>query len=318
MRTYRLEKAEPRIRELADGLEFPEGPVAMPDGSVVLVEIANGWLTRVTADGTRRQLVHLGAGPNGAAIGPGGKLFICNNGGFQWHRSAEHGLRPIGQANDYSGGRIEAVDLASGQVECLYTQSGSGPLKGPNDLVFDRHGGFWFTDHGKVRPREVDRGGVCYALADGSAIREAVFPLWSPNGIGLSPDEKTLYVAETFTGRLWAFDIGEPGHILARPWPDSPNGGRLACRLPGMQNIDSLAADAEGNICLATLGEGGITVVSPAGQVLHRVELPDPMTTNICFGGKDLKTAFVTLSSTGRLVALDWPCPGLPLNFLNR
>jgi gluconolactonase len=305
------------IRELASGLRFPEGPIAMTDGSILLVEIEGQALTRVTTEGRVERIAALAGGPNGAAIGPDGKVYICNNGGFNWHRSEAYGIRPIGQADGYTGGWIETVDLANGAVERLYEASDVGPLRGPNDLVFDRAGGFWFTDHGKTRPREVDRGSVCYAKADGSEIREVIFPLWSPNGIGLSADERTLYVAETFTGRVWAFDLSAPGELAKRPWPDSPNGGRLLIGLPGYQNLDSLAIDGEGYVCVATLANGGITVISPDGRAASHVPLPDPMTTNLCFGGPELRTAYVTLSSTGKLVALPWPRPGLPLNYLN-
>ncbi|MDM0047882.1 SMP-30/gluconolactonase/LRE family protein [Variovorax sp. J22R115] len=305
------------IRELAAGLRFPEGPIAMPDGSVLLVEIEGKTFTRVGADGRVERIAKLAGGPNGAAIGPDGKVYICNNGGFKWHDSAEHGIRPIGQAEDYAGGWIETVDLRNGRVERLYERSDAAPLHGPNDLVFDRHGGFWFTDHGKTRPRDVDRGSVCYARADGSQIRELIFPLWSPNGIGLSADERTLYVAETFTGRVWAFDLSAPGEIAKEPWPQSPNGGRLVVGLPGYQNLDSLAIDSEGNVCVATLANGGITVIAPDGSKVSHVPTPDAMTTNICFGGAALRTAYITLSSTGKLVAMDWPRPGLPLNYLN-
>ncbi len=305
------------IREVATGLRFPEGPIAMPDGSVLLVEIEGKTLTRVSSDGHVKRIAQLEGGPNGAAIGPNGKVFICNNGGFKWHDSAEHGIRPIGQADDYVGGWIETVNLRSGQVERLYERSDAGPLRGPNDLVFDRHGGFWFTDHGKTRPRDVDRGSVCYAKADGSQIQELIFPLWSPNGIGLSADERTLYVAETFTGRVWAFDLSGPGEIAKKQWPLSPNGGRLLVGLPGYQNLDSLAIDSAGNVCVATLANGGITVVAPDGSSADHVPLPDAMTTNICFGGPSLRTAYITLSSTGKLIAMEWPRSGLPLNFLN-
>ncbi|MCD2512522.1 SMP-30/gluconolactonase/LRE family protein [Comamonas endophytica] len=306
-----------RIQEIAAGLRFPEGPIAMPDGSLLLVEIEGRTLTRVGTDGRVERIVQLQGGPNGAALGPDGKVYICNNGGFKWHDSAEHGIRPIGQADDYTGGWIETVDLASGRVERLYERSESGPLRGPNDLVFDRQGGFWFTDHGKTRARDVDRGSVYYARADGSSIREIIFPLWSPNGIGLSADERTLYVAETFTGRIWAFELSAPGEIKPQPWPHSPQGGRLVAGLPGYQNLDSLALDSAGNICVATLSNGGITVVSPCGAHIEHIPMPDAMTTNLCFGGPSLQTAFITLSSTGRLVAMEWERPGLGLNFLN-
>ena len=307
----------PNLTEIASGLRFPEGPIAMPDGSVLLVEIARGTLTRVAPDGTVSYVAHPGGGPNGAAIGPDGRVFICNNGGFRWTPDGDpSGLRPIGQGEDYSGGRIEVVDLATGAVEVLYHACDGRPLKGPNDLVFDGYGGFYFTDLGKVREREQDRGAVYYARADGSAIREVVFPIFTPNGCGLSPDGGTLYVAETETARLWAFELAGPGEIRREPFP-SPHGGRLLLGLGGFNRFDSLAVDAAGNVCVATLVNGGITVVSPAGSSVRRIAMPERWVTNICFGGPDLRTAFVTLSSTGRLVAMPWDGPGLPLHHLN-
>lgn len=305
-------------REIANGLRFPEGPIAMPDGSVLVVEIAAGYLTRITSDGRKEVVARPGGGPNGAAIGPGGKCYLCNNGGNRW-LDREGKLYP-GLADDdtYSGGRIERVDLATGAVEILYTECDGEPLRGPNDLVFDSAGGFWFTDHGKTHRRTRDRGAVYYARADGSAIKQAIFPLEAPNGIGLSPAEDRLYVAETETGRLWTFEIEAPGTIRrnrgALPWLR----GMLVAGLPGYRLFDSLGVEQGGNICVATIGDGGITIVSPDGKRIEHVAMPDPLTTNICFGGADLRTAYVTLSSSGRLVAVDWPRPGLPLNFLNR
>lgn len=307
----------PTLTEVASGLRFPEGPVAMPDGSILLVEIARGTLTRVGRDGVVSYVAQLGGGPNGAAIGPDGRVFVCNNGGFRWTPDDDpSGLRPIGQAEDYSGGRIEAVDLATGAVEVLYRECDGRPLKGPNDLVFDGRGGFYFTDLGKVREREQDRGAVYYARADGSAIREVVFPIFTPNGCGLSPDGGTLYVSETETARLWAFALIGPGEIAREPFP-SPHGGRLLLGLGGYCRFDSLAVDAAGNVCVATLVEGGITVVSPDGSSVRRIAMPERWATNICFGGSDLRTAFVTLSSTGRLVSMPWDEAGLPLHHLN-
>jgi gluconolactonase len=309
-------EAQPKVKEIATGLRFPEGPVALPNGDVLFVEIARGTLDRVDATGRVSVVAHLGAGPNGAAIGPDGLCYICQNGGFRWIED-EHGLRPSGQSADYRGGSIQRVDLASGAYETLYTATDAHPLRGPNDIVFDRQGGFWFTDNGKGRDRELDRGGVYYAKTDGSLIREAIYPMLTPNGLGLSPNEDVLYVAETFTGRVWQFPIAEPGVIRKEPWP-SPNGGTLLAGLDGFQLLDSLAIDGAGNVCVATLYRGGITVISPSGEVIRHVPLPDPFTTNICFGGADLKTAYATLSHSGKLVSFPWPIPGLPLNFLNK
>ncbi len=306
----------PAIREIASGLRFPEGPVAMPDGSILLVEIAAGCLTRVRSDGRKEVVAATGGGPNGAAIGPDGKCYICNNGGFAWHDDPVHGLRPVGQAEDYSGGRIERVDLATGKVERLYDRSENGPLRGPNDIVFDRHGGFWFTDLGKARRRDLDWGGVYYAKADGSLIREVIYPVMTANGIALSPAGDRLYVAETVTARVWAYDIVAPGEIARRPWP-SPHGGELLYGAGGYQRFDSMAVDSAGNVCVATLQNGGITVIPPEGGRAEHLPMPDLYTTNICFGGPGLRTAFITLSGAGKLVAVDWPRPGLKLAWLN-
>ncbi len=85
--------------------------------------------------------------------------------------------------------------------------------------------------------------------------------------------------------------------------------------LGGFQRFDSLALDAAGNVCVATLLSGCISVIAPDGRLLRQVPTGDPMTTNICFGGPDLRTAYVTLSGKGQLIAFDWPEPGLRLNY---
>jgi len=306
-----------KIREIATGLQFPEGPIAMDDGSVLLVEIARGTLSRVLADGRVQVVAELGGGPNGAAIGPDGAVYVCNNGGFRWGSEIDGTFRPIGQAENYSGGRIERVDLATGRFERLCdTVEGLG-LRGPNDIVFDAHGGFYFTDLGKVRDTELDRGGVFYGRPDGRSVHAIARPVMTPNGIALSPDGNVLYYAETEGARVWAFDITAPGQVRKDTWP-SPHGGRMLCASPGnhWQRFDSMAIDALGNICVATLMHGGVSIVSPDGSMASHVPLPDRFTTNLCFGGKDRRTAFVTLSGSGRLIAIDdWPVPGLALNF---
>jgi gluconolactonase len=302
------------MREIASGLGFPEGPIAMLDGSVLLVEIQRGTLTRVQPDGTTEIVAELGGGPNGAAIGPDGKVYVCNNGGFEWHEVLGLTL-PGNQAADYAGGKIQRVDLASGAVEDLYVEVDGHALRGPNDLVFDRDGGFWFTDHGKGGARDRDRGGLYYATADGRSIREVVYPLDSPNGVGLSPDGSRVYVAETYTGRVWAWDVTGPGQVADGPALGMPPGATLLIGLPGYQLFDSLAVDGAGNVCVATLATGAISVVAPDGTLVEQVPTEDPLTTNVCFGGDDLTTAYVTLSGTGRLAALEWRRPGLALAY---
>jgi gluconolactonase len=305
------------ITEIAAGLRFPEGPVVMPDGSVVFVEIERKVISRVGPDGRKSVIATPGGGPNGLAYAGDGTFYLANNGGFAFIEEDE-GLRVSGEPADYSGGRIERFDLRDGSITEIGRISDSGfALRGPNDLVIDRSGGIWFTDFGKRRKRDLDYGGVYWLSPDGSTIREIAHPVLTPNGIGLSPDEKTLYVAQTEGAKLWAFDIVGPGDIRKHGFP-SPHGGRLLYSGSAYQRYDSLAVEANGNICVATLIEGGISVISPEGEHVAFVPMPDNYTTNIAFGGENLQTAYITLSQSGRLVSMPWPRPGLPLNFLNR
>jgi gluconolactonase len=297
---------------VTDGLQFPEGPIAMADGSVLLVEIRRQTLTRVLPNGRQEVVAELGGGPNGAAIGPDGAVYVVNNGGFQWVTTPSGAVTTHGHAPEhYTSGSVQRVDLKSGAVRTLYTECDGRALRGPNDLVFDREGGMWFSDPGKVGDEWMHHGHLLYARPDGSMIRRVREPMVTPNGIGLSPDQRTLYVAETLTSRLWSFQITAPG-VIAEPsggWNDNVWGP-----LPGRQMLDSLAVEAGGNVCVGTLINGGIAVFEPGGRVEH-LALPDPMVTNICFGGADLRDAWITGSATGTLFKCRWPRPGLGLNF---
>jgi len=299
--------------EITNELKFPEGPIAMPDGSVILVEIARGTLSRVLTSGKIEVIADLGGGPNGAAMGPDGWIYVCNNGGFEWTESEAAGLRPTHVAKDYTSGRIERVNPDTGEFQVLYTECDGNKLNGPNDIVFDKDGNFYFTDLGKTRDRDMDRGFVYFAKPDGSLIKQIVDGVITANGTSLSPDEKTLYFAETTPGRLWAVDIESPG-VVKKP-PGMP--GRLVHGAPGYQLFDSMAVDVEGRVCVATIVNGGITSASADGSIVEHFPTDDYLTTNICFGGAGLETAYITLSSSGRLVTTKWPRPGHPLNFLN-
>ena len=294
---------------VATGLEFPEGPVCMADGSVILVEIKRGTISRIDPDnGSVEVVAQPGGGPNGAALGPDGALYVCNNGGFTWGEA--RGLTIPGLVpDDYSSGRIERIDINTGQVEVLYAEVDGEPLKGPNDIMFDSSGGFWFTDHGKTRARTRDRGGLYYGRPDGSLIEEVSFPLDGPNGVGLSPEEDRVYVAETHQGSILYWELSGPGELAGSAH------GRFLARPAGRKLFDSLAMDVDGNVSVATIQTGGISTFTPEGEELEFFAVDDPLCTNICFGGPDMQTAFITLSGTGQLIRTEWPRPGLALPF---
>jgi gluconolactonase len=276
---------------IAEGLAFPEGPVVMADGSVIVVETFGGRITRCW-NGRKALICEVGDGPNGAAIGPDGALYVCNNGG----------IGPEYFARMDRVGRIERVELGTGRHERLYVACEGRPLSAPNDLMFDADGNLWFTDFGRLETDGKRFGGLYCARADGSAIIRVVDKAHSYNGVGISPDMHTVYVADTVQARIYAVD--------RRLEPQRP---RLVATVPGMVSLDSLAMTAAGNLCVATIGErGAISTVTPHGQV-SVVPTDDPVTTNIAFGGSDMRDAFITLSIKGMLVRIRWDEPGMRL-----
>jgi gluconolactonase len=299
-------------RESASGLAFPEGPVAMEDGSVLVAEVAAGRITCVKSDGRKLTVAATGGGPNGLAIGPDGAVYVCNNGGsFEFHK--RDGLLIPGHAPEtHSGGRIERVDLSGGRVEPLYEECDGRRLVAPNDLVFDSCGGFWFTDYGVVTAEGRSHGALYYAKSDGSEITRVLRELISPNGVGLSPDHNTVYFAETFTARLWSLPLAGPGR---RSKVQGATPAVFVGGYPGFAYFDSLGVQADGGVCVAAPLVGEITIFWPGTMKIRRTPVSDPLVTNICWGGKSMTTAYVTASGTGKLLAMEWPQPGLRLAY---
>jgi gluconolactonase len=293
------------VQVLAEGLAFPEGPVAMADGSVIFVEIYGGRVSRCDAQGIVSVVAEVGGGPNGAARGPDGAIYIANNGG----RASPSRCAPC----------IQRIEPDTGTVRVLYTEAEGIPLVAPNDLVFDDTGNFWFTDFlGDA---------ILYAAPDGSHISRQVTNAPHPNGIGLSPDQSVLYWAQTHTRQVARRRIESPGVLIPSPGCSI---GALASTgavdwyailvgLPGVQDLDSLAVDSSGAVCVGTLVDSGITVVPSDGGPVEKYVLPahivEGAVTNLCFGGPDLMTAYVTLSLSGRLISCRWHRPGLRLSF---
>jgi gluconolactonase len=303
-----------KMELIAEGLAFPEGPVALAGGDILVVEIQSGNLTRVEKDGSKTVVAHCGGGPNGAAVGPDGDVYVCNNGGSDWVVQDPF-LFPLGRGEHYEGGKIQRVDPLTGEVETLYDRCGDHLLNAPNDIVFDQANGFYFTDFGTPHDRAQDHGVIYYAKADGSDIHEVAYPVPSPNGIGLSPDGSILYVAETFAARLWQWPVEGVGVLGAGSTPFGPGGADFLYAFGEYVYLDSMAIDSDGNICVATIFKGGITRISPQGTLVDYFPVPDydPFVTNICFGVEDRQTAYITSSALGRLYSTPWPTPGFAL-----
>ena len=300
-------------RVLAEGLAFPEGPVAMADGSLLVVELQGGRLTRVGSRGELSTVAELGGGPSGAALGPDGAVYICNSGGFVFADQDGVAISTGVAPPEYSGGSIQKVDLGTGRVQTLYAQCEGRNLISPNDLVFDDRGGFYFTDLGKIFGDRLAFGALYYATADGSSIRRLASSLLFPNGCGLSPDGGTLYVAHTILGWLTRWVVLSPGVVTPA---NATIGGVLVGKAAGRLSFHSMAVELDGTVCITTLGEpsGGVTLFDPSGSQAY-ASFDHPLTTNICFGGADNRTAFITSGGRGRLLAVDWPRPGLRLNY---
>lgn len=286
-----LPAGAPRV--LADGLRFPEGPLELGDGSVVAVEILADRLVRAMVDGTVTTYVAVGPGPNGVARGPDGALYVVTNGG------------PPGNTN---GGSVQRVDASGGQAHLLYTAAGEHRLLGPNDIVFDEWGDFWFTDFAS--------GALYHARTDGSEITTAVADLPGANGIALAPDGRTLYVVQAHDGQVVAFTIESRGRLAQAD--GVPRRRSIAILTGAGVQLDSMKVDAAGNLVLAA-GEAGIRTLRPDGTLLDDMPLPGWRVTNMAFGGADLHTLYVTAnhagSTRGALLAISWPRAGLKLRY---
>ena len=343
------------ITILSSNLKYPEGPIHCSDGSIMLVEIMGEQLSIVPPEGgASKKIADLPGGPNGAAVGSDGKIYICNDGGFEWIPIPD-ATNPIiwvpgnqPPKGKYLGGKLQKVDTSNGQVTKLFTEctereyppgTAHPPwgtpfeLRGLDDLVVDELGGIWFTDYGKIRERDRDITGVYYVSPDGKSITQKIYPLNSPNGIALSPDGKRLYVAQTFERKIFYYEIPEPGVIKPNSVTGFDKGSLdgsylLAADFIGQSVLDSMAVDIEGNVYVATMlpdgnnpySNGGISIISPDGVVeFVRIDLgdvhPAPLPSNICFGGEDMKTAYITCGGSGHLISMPSSIAGLKLNF---
>ena len=285
---------------LTDGLQFPEGPVWEPNGTLYVTEIIGGRITAIAPNGTKRTFAETSGAPNGAALGPDGYLYVTNNGGK-------------------NPGYIQRIDT-HGKVETLYDRCDGQPFHGPNDLVMDTHGGFYFTDPGPLTREGTKFGHLYYARRDGSSVKRMQYLFLLPNGIALTPDDTTLIVLESLTSRVWAIPIESPGVLgqvdagarsgSPRAWPISA----LLTTVPQPAAPDGMCVDATGNLLICAHNSGVVSVHAPDGKPLSQIAVEDRRLTNCCFGDADLQTLYVTESGLGRVVTVRWERPGLRLH----
>lgn len=308
----------------AEGCGFPEGPLACDDGSVLFGDLRAGTVVRARPGGRKEIVATVKGATPGLAIGPDGALYCCNNGGFEWGPNTPETNFPIAVHRDYQGGSIERIDLSTGKVERLYDSCDGVKLAGPNDIVFDKDGGMWFSDLGVDTGEAELHGGIYYAKPDGSGIRRIAYGI-GINGIGISPDGKTVYGAASFARNILAFSTDLDNAIQTGSFMSGgvkaeqgrgPGAGRVVATFPGRQFLDSMAIEADGTIAQATVFEAfGVARVDPGTGEREQVELPDFLTTNLSFGGADMRDAYVTLSSSARIAKVRWPAAGMRLPF---
>jgi gluconolactonase len=253
------------ITKLHTGFRFTEGPAADRQGNVYFTDIPNQRIHKVDPDGKLSVFRENSNHANGLMLNAKGEIVACEGDGRVVAYSADGKSRRV-LADSYDGKRFNA----------------------PNDLVIDKQGGVYFTDpfFGPRQPLPQGKTAVYYIAADGKVSR-LIDDLPLPNGVILSPDEKTLYVIPSGQAEMMAYPVEAPGKI---------GKGRVFCTLKqrqegGKSGGDGLTVDEKGNLYI-TSGLG-LQVFASDGKLLGIIALPETPA-NVTFGGKDLKTLYVT------------------------
>ncbi len=250
------------VKEVAQGFTFTEGPAADSRGDVFFTDIPQEkihvWRAATGAIDTWLEKTDK---INGLFFRPDGRLVGCQMG---------------------AGRRVVAIDPVSKTITTLAERIEGKRFNAPNDLVIDTRGGIWFTDPAYGRnpeEKELDEEAVYWIATDGNTVRKVAGGFQRPNGIALSPDEKTLYVADRDADITVAFPVEGPGRLgPRRQFTDTGS--------------DGFAVDEQGNLYV-TPKAPAIRVFSPTGKNLGEIPLP-VQPANVTFGGPDRRTLFIT------------------------
>jgi len=267
-------------RKFAEGFMFPEGPVFDRNENLYVVNLKGGCISRITPDGKVVKFVETGGAPNGATIRQNGHLVV-----------ADFGLRAI-------------LDISpSGKIQVIARQWQDKEFMGPNDLTFDPNGNLYFTDpEGSSLDNRVGavycltREGKVLLLADGFAY---------PNGIAVSLDDKTLYVAETFTGDIYQIPLKGDG--------TASTDRRVWARLGEGVWPDGIALAIDGQLFVACFQKGAVAVIAPNGSLVNYLPAGGAHPTNVAFGGVGNKQLYITETETNAVYVLDLGIEGQQL-----
>ena len=273
-----------QVEVFAKGGKFLEGPAFDTAGNLWVVSIQSGVVSQITPDGKWTDVFNTGGQPQGLKFHRDGRLFGVDRkrGVFSYDAKTQ-------KLSDYA----------------LYFQNEN--FHGPNDLIFDRQGGLYFTDPWGTSMANL-RGAVYYVSPEGK-ISRLIDNMAFPNGIALSPDEKTLYIGETARNAVWRVGLEEPGMITMR-------GARIMAYLNGGAGPDGMAVDEKGNVYVAYFEAGEVVVLTPRGKIVGSIKLPEgagPQTTNVVFGGPDAKTLYITEAAQNVIYRVKMNIPGLKL-----
>lgn len=260
---------------------FLEGPSFDRNGDLLVTDIPFGRVFRVDAAGNFRVIADFDGEPNGLAIHQDGTLYIA----------------------DHKNGLI-TVNPSTGNMDVLLHRIRREGFKGLNDTLFDLDGNLYFTDQGQTGMQ--DPTGRVYRRCPNGDIDLLVDTVPSPNGMAISPDGRTLYLAVTRANQIWRLPLHPDG---------STTKVNIFLQLSGgLTGPDGLAIDEAGNLVVCHCGLGTVWLFNPLGEPIYRIRTPsglDP--TAACYGGPENKTLFITESSSGSILTVDLPVPGMKM-----